>query len=423
VTAVTAGNGVVVTASLGAANGKSTVTVTTPTGALTGLSIPVAPFIYTGQAWDPTTWADAAFANGTGQHPYSYATWTVTACSPANAAWVDANGWIYGNAAGTCTITAHSGALNSAPSTLTIADPALVTIVVTPATLSVAAGSSIQLSAVGTFSDGSQRDITSTATWASPTPGVATVGTTGAGTPGLVTGVAAGSVSIAASGITKTLPLTKTFAYSAVTVPASAPVQSTVTQPVVWDNTASISSLNSSWQKTTYSVNAFHTNSIAVGCNWFLMYDPIAGMNIQNLNCAESLVKFDIAALAGKTVVSATLRLQTDIYGVGYVPRTWYVHALAASWSGTSVTWDNAPGQYYVASVSNWNPPTATNQTYNIDVTNTVRNWVSGTWPNNGFVFGLNDLSFPYMISFDAFEFYSSEDPGGRGPKLVVTYQ
>jgi Bacterial Ig-like domain (group 2) len=68
---------------------------------------------------------------------------------------------------------------------------------VTPATQSLAVGQTAQFTAVGTFGNAkhpSTQDITSTVTWTSTTPAVATVNATG-----LVTAVAAGSTAILAS--------------------------------------------------------------------------------------------------------------------------------------------------------------------------------------------------------------------------------
>lgn len=419
VTAGGATGSVLITASKGAAKSVSRVRIMTTTPS----SLTVSPqFVQTGHSWDPATWASATIGIY-GQSSYP-ASWALPSCTPANAAYVDADGWIYANLAGTCQLTAsvstNSGTITSPATTLTIADPTISSITVTPATTTVANGGTLQFNAMATYSDGTTKDLTNMVQWSSSNTAAITIAN-----GGLATGQGPGTATITAQmlifgggGGTGSTTLT---------VPASAPVQGAATiagSAAVYDNTISISSLTPSWQTTTFAVNAFHSNSIAVGCNWMLMYDPIAVMQIQHLNCAQSLVKFNLASIpAGKTVVNAVLKLQTSIYGVGYVPRQWYVHAMAGFWNPASVTWDNAPGQYYVASHSVQNPPSPTNMTFNIDVTNTVRNWHSGAWQNNGFGFGITDYLFPYQISLDAFEFYSSEDPGGRGPQLVVTYQ
>ena len=75
-------------------------------------------------------------------------------------------------------------------------DPALVSIAVTPANPSIAAGKQQQFTATGTYSDGSKQNLTSSATWTSSAPAVATISSAG-----LATGAAAGNTTIqAASG-------------------------------------------------------------------------------------------------------------------------------------------------------------------------------------------------------------------------------
>ena len=76
-------------------------------------------------------------------------------------------------------------------------DPTLTSITVTPATPSVSVGSTRQMTATGTYDDGSTKNITGSVTWSSDDNTVATV--SGAG---LVTAVAAGTVSITATSAT-----------------------------------------------------------------------------------------------------------------------------------------------------------------------------------------------------------------------------
>jgi uncharacterized protein YjdB len=73
-------------------------------------------------------------------------------------------------------------------------DPTLSSITVTPVTPSVATGSTKQMTATGTYNDGSTKNITSSVSWSSSDDVEATVADTG-----LVTGVAVGTVSITAT--------------------------------------------------------------------------------------------------------------------------------------------------------------------------------------------------------------------------------
>ncbi len=112
-------------------------------------------------------------------------------------------------AQGVVTITATSGSISGSTS-LTVTAPVLTSIVVTstaPATppvtgtagvVKIYQGQTQQFYALGTFSDASIQNITSTVAWSAGTGSVATVSTSGA-TAGLATGVAAGTVNIVAT--------------------------------------------------------------------------------------------------------------------------------------------------------------------------------------------------------------------------------
>ncbi len=73
------------------------------------------------------------------------------------------------------------------------ANATLQSIAVTPTTASIAVGQTQQFSAVGNFNDGTEKDITSLVTWTTVPTGFATMSTT---SPGLATGVAAGSTAV-----------------------------------------------------------------------------------------------------------------------------------------------------------------------------------------------------------------------------------
>ena len=309
---------------------------------------------------------------------------------------------------GTTNLVAHSGNLASPTVVLNVVAPVLQSIAVTPTSPHFGQGSTLQLTATGLYSNGLYKDITSSVAWGSGTPGVATVNATG-----LATGVAAGSATITAtSGVSGN---------TTVTVTSTAPPQNTVTLYPTADNTIKLG-----YSLTGLATTVYSNTPLAVGCAWMAVPAMIYTPAFQDFVCYGSLAQFNVSSLAGKTIISAQLQLQTLTYGVGYNPRTWYVNALANSWSGSSVTWNSASYlQYYIYSHTSLNPPTYSNQIFSVDETSTVRNWVSGAYANDGFEFGLNSLLFPNPMatSLDAFEFYSSEDSGGRGPKLIVTYQ
>ena len=137
------------------------------------------------------------------------------------------------------------------------------------------------------------------------------------------------------------------------------------------------------------------------------------------------IIRTLVSAIAGKTVDSAALKLTTSSVGVGNYPRPWHIRALAAPWSPSTVTWNIVnPFAFYLNSEILLHPPGYGGQSelFEIDVTNIVQSWASGTWSNYGLIFGSSNYTFPYDTSFDAFEFYSLEDPGQDWPKLIVTY-
>jgi len=72
--------------------------------------------------------------------------------------------------------------------------PTLTSITVTPANPSIIVNGQQQFTATGNYSDGSHQNLTSSATWTSSSPSVATINSTG-----LATGVAAGSTTITAT--------------------------------------------------------------------------------------------------------------------------------------------------------------------------------------------------------------------------------
>ena len=104
----------------------------------------------------------------------------------------------------------------------------LVSIAVTPSSPSITAGTTQQFSATGTYSDGSTKNLTSTANWLSATPAVATINVAG-----LATAVAVGTTTITATSgtITGTTVLTVTNPLVSITVtPATATVAPNGTQ-------------------------------------------------------------------------------------------------------------------------------------------------------------------------------------------------
>jgi hypothetical protein len=107
------------------------------------------------------------------------------------------NGLVQPVSEGTAVITASNGTL-SGSTTLTVTPAILLSLQLDPPTLSVPAGLSRQLTATGTFSDTTTRDVTSGVSWSSQATAIATV-SNDAGIEGRVTGITVGSTSIDAT--------------------------------------------------------------------------------------------------------------------------------------------------------------------------------------------------------------------------------
>lgn len=181
--AVTAAQGTTtITASAVGVSGSTTLTVTAPTLASIQLS-PQNPAIAQGATQQFT--ATGVYTDGSTQDLTGTATWSSSATVVAG---INGSGVAAGLFEGTATIQVNSGSL-SASTTLSVGSPALVSIAVTPATATIALGSSQQYQAIGTYSDGSTQNVTTLLSWSSSTPAVSTISSTG-----LATGLSQGTV-------------------------------------------------------------------------------------------------------------------------------------------------------------------------------------------------------------------------------------
>ncbi len=204
---------------------------------------------------------------------------------------------------------------------------------------------------------------------------------------------------------------------------APAPANTTVTLVPSNDNTIASSSLSATYENSVYQSNYWFATTPGIGMGCDQLFVALTGG--QHISCARGLIKFNLATLAGKTIQSATLSLTTSAAGTGNYKDPWYVAASASAWSGSIVTWSNYGELTHTPSISIHNAPTLVGQVFNLDQTATVRNWLSGAYANHGLAMGLRQeqLRSCSCISLDHFELHSNEDPGGRGPKLIVTYQ
>jgi len=119
--------------------------------------------------------AMATYSDGSTQDITQSANW---ASSVPDVATVNSTGLATSRSAGSTTVSASSGSVTGSTS-LTVNSPAPVSVVIAPLNPTVYVGSLQQFTATLTYSDGSSMDVTSTVTWISSTPGVATINASG----------------------------------------------------------------------------------------------------------------------------------------------------------------------------------------------------------------------------------------------------
>ena len=134
--------------------------------------------------------ATANYSDGSTTNVTTSAQW---ASSDSAAAAVNSSGLVTAMADGNATITANFTSQTGSASVTVSSTKTLVSISISMSTSSMVAGSTQQLTATGTYSDGTSADITSTVTWSSSSGTVATVSP-----GGLVSAAAAGSTTITA---------------------------------------------------------------------------------------------------------------------------------------------------------------------------------------------------------------------------------
>jgi uncharacterized protein YjdB len=179
------------TATIQAASGAITGSTTSTVSAAALVSIAVTPAnpsvaLGLNQQFTATgTYTDGSTQNLTSSVKWSTSNTTVTTISPS--------GLALGLVKGSTTIQAASGSITGT-TTLVVSTAALSSIAVTPATPAIAQGVTQQFTAIGTYTDSSTLDVTSSVTWSSSDQNIATISS-----GGLATGGASGDSTIQAT--------------------------------------------------------------------------------------------------------------------------------------------------------------------------------------------------------------------------------
>jgi trimeric autotransporter adhesin len=302
----------VVTATLGMLTASSTVTVTPASLVSIAVTPPTTTLSPGGTA--PLT-ATGTFSDGTTADVTSSVTWSASppgVVSVSNA--MGTSGVVTALAVGGATVTATMGLVSGA-ATVSVSAATLTKIVVSPASAMVPIGGSLPFTAAGTYSDGSVRDVTSQAAWASGANTIATVAN--APGAGAVTGVAVGMV-----GITATLGGVVGMASVSV---VAATLQTITVTPA---NATVTAGLRSNYTATgTYSDGS--TLDITSQVTWTTGDTTVA--TVSNVSGASGQL---LARAMGMTTVSATLGMvmgQTTINVVGATASSLSIAPIAAS--------------------------------------------------------------------------------------------
>jgi trimeric autotransporter adhesin len=189
-----------ITAALGSLSGSTMLTVT-PAPLVSIAVTPANPSVANGtqQQFIATgTYADNSAQDLTPSVAWSSSGTTVATISNASGF----NGLATTVGRGSTTITAALGSV-SGTATLIVTSATLVSIAVTPINATIADGTNRQFAAIGTYTDNSTRNLTSSVTWTASDSTIASV-SNAAGSNGLATALKLGSTSIlaAANGIT-----------------------------------------------------------------------------------------------------------------------------------------------------------------------------------------------------------------------------
>jgi Bacterial Ig-like domain (group 2)/Abnormal spindle-like microcephaly-assoc'd, ASPM-SPD-2-Hydin len=236
--------------SSGSVNGSATLTVNP--AALVSIAIsPLAPTIALGTTQQFTgtgTYTDSSTQDVTSVVTWSSSSATVAIISNS----LPNNGLATSAGVGTTNITASLGSI-SASTTLTVGSAQLVSIAVSPATVSIPLDTTQQFLATGTYTDGSTQNLTGSASWTSSMTAVATISNS-VPTIGLASGTATGTTTITATSGSISGSATLTVTAAALVTISVAPLNPSIPLGTTQQFTATGTYTDSSTQNITNSV-------------------------------------------------------------------------------------------------------------------------------------------------------------------------
>jgi len=286
------------------------ITLTSVRGSTTPIAPPTLAAGTTGQLY-----ATGSYSNGSTQDITSTATWASSSTASATVA----DGLITAVAVGTPSISATLSGI-TASTAATITAPTLLSISITPATATVAAGNSQQFTATGTYSNKTTQNITADVTWSSSNSGV----TMSATTAGLATaGDAAigASVPISASmgTVTAATPAVLTVGPAALVSIAVTPANASIAEGTTEAFTATGTYSDGSTQNLTSTVTWSATTASGGGAATF----SSTTLGLAQAT-AEGVVTITATsgATSGSTTLTVTAPVLTSIVVTNVAPAT-----------------------------------------------------------------------------------------------------
>lgn len=288
VSALAVGNATI-TAISGPISGSATLSVSAPVLASMAIT-PSNPSIKKGSTQQlivTGTFSDASVQNLTNS-----VAWTVSSTAVAT---VSNSGVLNAAGTGTATVTATSGSINASDA-ITVVAPSLTSIAIAPASPSIPKGESQQLTATGTYSDGSTQDISSQVTWSDSAVTIASVSSTGL--------VAAQTVG--ASNITATLGSVS----ASDTITVGPPV---VVSIAVTPAKSSITQIDTEQMRATGTFSDGSKQNITQTVTWATGDLSIASVNNSGLLTPGQVGATTITAMSGQVTGTATLKVTSAV--------------------------------------------------------------------------------------------------------------
>ena len=282
---------VTVTAQSGSINGTAILTVTNAAANLTSITLsPLASSMPVNTTQQFT--ATGSYSDGSSRDLTALVSWSSSA--PSNAT-IDATGLVTSVAAGSTTITATLGSVTQS-TTLTVTNPTITSISITPDGLTLGIGINQQYTVTATYSDLSTQDLVSGVTWSSLSTSVATVNNSG-----LATTVAAGSTTLTATlgSLTDTTTLT--------VVPAN--LISIEVTPATASIAVSTASIAAGTTQQFTAIGSFDDGSTQVltSVAWSSSASTVATINSAGLATGVGVGTATISATSGSVTGTATL--------------------------------------------------------------------------------------------------------------------